>query len=455
MPLLSSIDIHHFSDKIKEKEGFFIDSSTLEIPDVPLFSNYEPGNADVRLIAKDSVAALKKQFDDAREIIQLDANDETGIQIALDKVEDLSELQVQYHAILKKMGTASRENFIRTCQSLDKIFALILTNTVSLDEIVSTPTITPIIIPHLDECIEIIRILQTLPEQENEEDALASSLSYFFLNSIFRQAAIVNENKKKLTLDGEQLTEDDIICPFTRKKISVSGSLKSQKDAENFLAIYIALSRLAGAKESDELKSFLDLQEEGRESYLRKANKCLVQYLDSPKRFPFTAYQQQFLNDIGAADAEQQMKQSSEYLHFKELEGRYSHLWDNEKAFTRNVLALLIDYNKQDWCIPALGLFFTAHWNRHHHALVARAIEVLESGKDITETLAELEKDVKKHPKFDAEGSLMRRVAFIRYQAELSIDAPDTLLSSFPGDGAELSADPESAATDAGLKLDY
>ncbi|WED41965.1 DUF5617 domain-containing protein [Legionella cardiaca] len=439
MPFLESVKLCNFKSNLASKESFLLDC-VMEIPEAPLFTHYEPSVSDVRLIDKSTVELLKGQLDEIRDVIERHNNDKSGIQLILDRNEKLPELQAFYRTILNRFRHVSFKTILRISYELDALIDTAINNNSVLDDsLFNLNTFTH------DEYNKISRLRSAPPENiydsslARELDLQLNSLSFFVVKLHLTQKIYIKDIQKKLMHNGEELSVDNIICPYTRRKISVSSTLNTQYQAEKFLAIYLALAKLSNPSqedESEEIRDFLNNRTPGgRDAYLQKAERILIRYLVSPKQYLFSPSQQQFLNDIGAAEARRQMSHSID-LRFKKLSLRYSHLWKNEKPFKENVLAVLMDYNKQNSCFPQLNLFITGHWNRHHNRPVARAIAQLKNG-DVSKILSELEIEITKHPGFNRQGSLMRRLDFILYQEFISNKSEMLLQAEDPSNSGE------------------
>ncbi|WP_131793456.1 DUF5617 domain-containing protein [Legionella brunensis] len=412
MPFFTQIDTRKFAEKIKEKATYIIDSQLFEIPETPLLASYEDPYAEVRLISEDTINGLKKVLDDIRKLITRDEADVSAISIALEEENELPELQKKYKSILLTMGNQPIETIFRKCAQFQSIIMIGLLQPVILNEVVLR--LNDDFLPFLEDILSIIEIMKGL----GPNDPILF-LPQFCQAMVLKQAAIVDQKKKTLLHEGEVLTENQVVCPFTRKKIAIDASSKSEKRAKDLVAIYIALSKLADLDEIDDNNSMSNFLASQPKNYLQEANRTLIQYLVSPQQFDFTFKESQFLADIGTVEAAKQVKSLYE---------RYTHLWHEEKSFDENALDILIDYNKQNWFSPTLGLFFTGHWNRNHHQIVSASIKSLQKEEaNISFVLEQLEMEMKKNPNFNAQGSLMRRLEFIRYQGQFKEVVPEEL----------------------------
>jgi hypothetical protein len=235
------------------------------------------------------------------------------------------------------------------------------------------------------------------------------TLNVFFIKQVGLQTELILENRKKIK--HLPTITSQILCPITGIAIDVEASIVSAKTATVFLALFIALSHCAQV-DDESITTFL----KNNPSYLPQAKEQLRYYLSDSKPFYFTAEQHQFLQKIGIAEA----KKKWHGLRQENLETCYRHLWNEGSDYLKNTLTLLKDYNKQHWLIPAkIGLFFTGHLRRHHHEAVGTAIQTLEKeSESVTVTLDSLEMEAKKHPKFNPQGSLMSRLAYIKIKGK-------------------------------------
>lgn len=407
MLYFSQLDIAHFQGQITDKISRLIDPGTGEIPEDPVFVSYLELNS-LRLMSQHSIKELQRQNDYCRQLLQEAEKDRTGIRLALEQADDLSTLEMEYKALLLRIENICFQEVLNRCTYLEnsanvligfppefqtpmkRILGFFYKNAFSL----------------LDDFLKIV-----IYRSKSKQPVL--TLPQFCEKMFLTQTRIVEENRRKLINKGRVLTSDQVRCPYYRETIIVSSSLFSRKKADDFLALVVALSQLAKVKDSS-ITTFLTSQSA---NYLNQANRKLRQYLHNPKYFRFTEEQTQYLEVIGAKEAAKQLQ----------LYEKYMGLWDDKKTLEMNVLSLLIDYKKQDWQYPSIGLFLTGHWNRHHQGIVLDAILAIQAGKPLNLILEQLKISAKVHPKYDAEGSLMRRLAFIHYKAK-----DDLLKPSFP-----------------------
>ncbi|CEK11150.1 DUF5617 domain-containing protein [Legionella hackeliae] len=404
MSYLLPINLNHYKKKIKDRTTFLIDSSSQEIPDDPLFSCYEDSE-EIRLISKETLETFQKNLDEVRKLIQRHGSDGSQISIALEALgesDDLSLLQQKYKEILLKKTGQNIMAIRQFCLFMDVLVFSARTTPYFFDTIFSQNS--PVL--H-DEIIEIVILANQTPTHY-------MSLSDFLTLLQIHQESLIQENRKKLLHNGEALGETTVVCPYTRKKISVSASLETADVAKDFLAIFVALYTLADLP-------FSELKAHESKDYLYQAQETLLRYLKNPTVFTFTETQRKFLDELGINDVKNQLNQLAVHnrLNCQPVYNRYNHLWENqaneETTIEENALKLLIDYNKQNWILPSVGLFFTGHWRRHHYGIVAKAIERLQRGDDLQSTLEELETAARIHPQFNEEGSLINRLNCIRY----------------------------------------
>ncbi|KTD25676.1 Uncharacterised protein [Legionella lansingensis] len=402
MSPFTQITLPNLKNAIKNKLTFLIDAATQDIPQDPVLVAYL-NYSEVRLMSKTTLRALHQQLIDARKTIDEGAADISGIRIALQQLQEseLSEVEKFYRRILLNRTGTSSEEILTQCEALQVFALLVLTDPISFLQFV-LPIVSP---PFAAAAIHLAKLFRNSDATEPVPTPVL-----FCMEMIFEQQAIIEENRKKLLHNGVELTTDQILCPYTRKTTVVSTSLSTTKKAQDFLAICIALAKLAKVDDSD-IDQFLRAKPA---NYLRTANKTLLQYVLLPQTFSFTAQEKQFLIDLGVEEAAKQIRIAYDKC--------YSHLWREDNDAKANTLAVLIDYNKQDWFSPTLGLFFTGHWNRHHHQLVRQTIEDIKTGKSLCLALQELRTAATKHPNFNIEGSLIRRCEFIAHKGKIELN---------------------------------
>ncbi|KTD23763.1 Uncharacterised protein [Legionella lansingensis] len=397
MHLLSDINLSEYQQEIKERLTLLIDPASRNIPVDPIFLHYTDATTTVvRLFSKASVLEYQRQNDTSRKILQELKEDKTGILIALMQAQNLSEAEKKYKAFLLKMKHLTGEEMMAILNELAQIVKLAH----------FSKSLQPILFEiHglLHRSIDVyLHEFKVMAESAGFEKTL-EGLCLFHSALFAEQTRLTAMHHGKLLHNEVTLTTNEIVCPVTRYKIAISNSLATSSKAENFLAILIALSQLAHL-EDDDIKNFLKTQPK---NYLEAAENKLVQYLRYPFWFNFTKEQNQFLEKIGAKEALKQL--------------RYRHLWNEHKSSEENILSLLKDYNKEDWHFPSLGLFLTGHWRRHHHEQIRIAIRKMQTGTAAAEVLQELDSYAKKHPQYNPDGSLARRLEFI--QRKLSMES--------------------------------
>lgn len=418
--VLSLINLSQYKTRLKEASSYFQDAALMEIPSDAVFVTYanQVKPHGIRLLSKSSLETSLRQNAEARTIVREGNHDNSGIMVAMRLAEDLPPRE--------KLIKEALEKLIRRGLNIQQIISM---ERIAFFTILLQPDNFPLLnqMFEIDSPVaDIANLIFCLMLQGGYPPF---SLANFAMIMFQKQTAIVEENRQKLLQkDGSPLSENQIICPYTRETINVDFSQKNQKYAPDFIAVFIALSKLAKADEPS-IDNFLDSQPR---NYLANANQKLLDYLRKPAKFGFSKEQHQFLQEIGTAEAAKQLR-----FHEK-LEPAYKDLWVEDDTVEGNVLRLLIDYSKKNWCLPSLGLFFTGHWNRHHHSIVNEAIESLQQGdRTLKQILDNLEKKAKTHPNFNAEGSLMCRLDYIRAKTDNLKEIP-----KFVNPGSRLGTNP-------------
>lgn len=402
MVSLALINLSSFKAKIAENITYLIDAATQEIADDPVFVSYVESGG-VRLSLRSSIEHFLAQIKKSRALVNAAQADNSGIQLALQGAENLSELEEAYKRLLQKMidEGLNGEAITQLCLLFDvisvRLIPLFLFNP-SIARVVFTVS-EPALDPYSNDYEEILEL-----QVQMSAEIPIGGLHGFFMMMYLQQTSIVSENSSALLQDdGSPLAAGQIVCPYTKKTINAITSLQSRTQATNFLALCIALAQLAKVNDSS-IDEFLKTQSP---SYINQANEQLLNYLKAPQKFGFTVEQHKFLQDMGTKAASSQLK--------------YAHLWQDSRTLEANVLSLLRDYSKQDWISPTLGLFLTGHWRRHHHAVVIDAIKAIKRGELVADVLLTLENEAKENSDFNPEGSLMRRLEYIRDQGKAGL----------------------------------
>ncbi|KTD24881.1 hypothetical protein Lmac_2418 [Legionella maceachernii] len=399
--ILCLINLDQYREQLKEASTYLQDAALMEIPDDAIFVSYVKQHKPhgIRLLSKSSLETSLRQNDEARAIVESANSDNSGIKVALSLAEGLSPREQLYKEFLLSMIERGF-NVAQIIEMERSVCANLLFQPGNFLAIMqSQQANSPLAV-----LIGFIFLLML-----NGGYAFFS-LGQFAMLMFRKQTAIVEENRQKLLqIDGSPLGYNQIICPYTRETLNVDFSPQAQEKVNDFIDVFIGLSILAGVADSS-IDSFLASKPE---TYLPDVMQTLLNYLRRPEEFNFTEEQEQFLQKIGGEEASRQLR-----FHEK-LNPAYKHLWIENETLEENVLNLLIDYSKRNWCIPAIGLFFTGHWNRHHHDIVNEAIETIEEGAMVMQVLEDLAEKAKLHPNFNSEGSLMRRLEFIRVKFDI------------------------------------
>ncbi|QRN04516.1 hypothetical protein GH742_11880 [Legionella sp. MW5194] len=383
-----------WAEKIRDRISRLIDAvDTFEIPDDPVIVHYV-GKDWVRIMSARSLKSMLDYQQQHLDYVQNYARDPSGIALSLSRQTELTAPEHRYKLFLASLVQAKLDyQAIWTlCKSFEEKWNFYR----EIDPQLKNKTL-----------LGTIRESFSTKEQAYFDKFAAcftqESLSDFIPitscaeNLHGQQVSTFKKCKNYKELMGSR-KYDEICCPSTREVIDGKKSLLTRDAADTFIAIYMVLAKMAGV-ETDEIQAFLEKQES---DYLRLGEQKLYRYLQNPRLFGFTSATRQLLLEMGVAKIK---------LTFK---GDYTHLWPlQESTPKQNALKMLIDYSKMDSTYPALVRFFTAHTQRHHHPLVKQAVDALVKGESIHEVMMTLETEARKHPLFNEEGSLMRRLRFI------------------------------------------
>ncbi|KTD16767.1 DUF5617 domain-containing protein [Legionella jordanis] len=395
MSLLTEINLIKYQQAAKEKLTLLIDPATRSIPNDPVFVCYADGGiATPRLFSKAAVIEYLHQNSVSRNILKELQEDKTGFFVALKHADQLSDAEEKYKNFLLTLKNLSAEKIIQILKNLiyvSKIFYF--------SEEIRSVLFRVYCILDYESKTHIEQFLNVLQKEEDFEQAVRD-LCQFYEYLFYLQTEINLIHHNKLVRDNRSLGETEFICPVTRRITSGHRTLASQQSANKFLAIFIVLSHLAKV-ESEDIQTFLEQQPI---DYFNKAEQLLYHYARFPAQYNFSKEQVAFLNAVGAREV---------ISHI-----RYKHLWQDGNSFEENVLSLLIDYNKQNWQYPSLGLFLTGHWNRHHQERIREAIQELQDGKNVHLVIKELKDYIDSINEVNPDGSLAMRLAYMHHKMD-------------------------------------
>lgn len=381
-------------EKIRNMVSRLIDTiDTFEIPDDPVIVHYVAKDW-LRIMSAQSLKSMLDYQQQHLDYVQQYAKDPSGIALSLNRATGLIPLEHQYNLFLALLieEKLDYQAIFTLCKSFEEKW-----------------TFYREIDPQLKDKTLFGSIRETFSAKEQAyfdkfaacftQDSLSDfiPITSYVENLHFQQVSYFKKCKDyKKSMGSRKYNE--ICCPVTREVIDGKKSLLTREAADSFIAIYMVLASMARV-ETDEIQAFLEKQEL---DYLRLSEQKLYRYLQNPRLFGFTSATRQLLLEMGVAKIK---------LTFK---GDYTHLWSlQETTPKQNALKILIDYSKMDSTYPALVRFFTAHTQRHHHPLVKVAVDALVQGENIHSVMMTLETEARKHPFFNEEGSLMRRLRFI------------------------------------------
>ncbi|MDX1836395.1 hypothetical protein DIZ81_01805 [Legionella taurinensis] len=383
-----------WAEKIRDRVSRLIDTiETFEIPDDPVIVHYV-GKDWFRIMSARSLKSMLDYQQQHLDYVQDYTRDHSGIALSLSRKTESTPLEHRYNLFLASLIQANLEYqaIFTLCKSFEEKWNFYR----EID-------------PQFKDKALFGSIRETFSAKEQAyfdkfaacftQDSLSDfiPITSYVENLHFQQVTHFKKCKDYKESMGSR-KYDEICCPSTRAVIDGKKSLLTRDAADSFVAIYMVLASMARV-ETDEIQAFLGKQES---DYLRLGEQKLYRYLQNPRLFGFTSATRELLLEMGVAKIK---------LAFK---GDYTHLWSLHEATPKqNALKMLIDYSKMDSAYPALVRFFTAHTQRHHHPLVKQAVDALVKGDNIHNVMMTLETEARKHPLFNEEGSLMRRLRFI------------------------------------------
>lgn len=119
------------------------------------------------------------------------------------------------------------------------------------------------------------------------------------------------QRKKLRDENGDDLKQEEVICPLTRQVINVERSIATQADATQFMMLIVALAQLAKIK-NNELDEFISSQDN---NYVNKCFELLQHYIQNSKQFAFTEQQQGLLHQLGMSIVLQQWQAQEVHAH--------------------------------------------------------------------------------------------------------------------------------------------
>ncbi|STX50579.1 Uncharacterised protein [Legionella busanensis] len=378
-----------------------------EIPSDPVFVHYE-NNSFIRLFSRQTLLSLQTRLQECPKIIEEGLQDKSFIKLALKEYTPCNKEEIIYKKILTKMVDAGLNfgQIAEECLGIDAAMYLLTGMPENSNITFELSDLPREMIFFIDYIIQLhqLRMNQQDVGESNNIDVEHKSLSIFAERKLVcLQTAIIEENRRKLLSNtGKVLTNNQVLCPFSRDVINVKQSLASARKAKLFLQLIIATAKI-NALQEPEIDSFLKRQ---NPNYLREAYQALNQYISNPT-IRFTVEQQKLLNNIGV----NKIIKPDNYFN---LTKRYQHLWNENKSLKENTLTVLSDYSKLNTSLPNFNLFMTCHWARHHHHIVKKAIKRIKENDSIKQVIADLEDQAQVNPKFNPAGSLVRRLEFIK-----------------------------------------
>lgn len=218
--VLSLINLSQYKTRLKEASSYFQDAALMEIPSDAVFVTYanQVKPHGIRLLSKSSLEASLRQNAEARTIVREGNHDNSGIMVAMRLAEDLPPRE--------KLIKEALEKLIRRGLNIQQIISM---ERIAFFTILLQPDNFPLLnqMFEIDSPVaDIANLIFCLMLQGGYPPF---SLANFAMIMFQKQTAIVEENRQKLLQkDGSPLSENQIICPYTRETINVDFSQKTK-----------------------------------------------------------------------------------------------------------------------------------------------------------------------------------------------------------------------------------
>lgn len=405
------VDLSHYRERAKESISVLVDPALQEIPSDPLLVQYQ-GTAQVRLYSEDTLNHLDNMVTAARQVMRDVRSDTSGVRVVLE--QDSLPPPEAYNELLRQMVAEglNNETILGYCSKLHQLSERLAQCSNGFEKIV----IIAVCLAQFGSNGPFVASYLDSPPSEK-------SILLHFVELLFMQEAMFAENRNKASDKSEPknlLAENQVVCSFSNLVINVERTRLTKKRATDFLALVVMLALLAKI-EDDSLANFIREQPPG---YLKEAEQTLRQYVANPPSFKLTAVERQFIDGMGMG------KLAWSITTHKKQAPNYLYLWDQNKSAKDNILRVLSDYSKTDWHCPTLGLFFTGHWNRHHHGIVKQAINNLKQDDSLEKIMLDLETTARTRKGFNEKGSLARRLQFIKSHFDWELGDVASFLSA-------------------------
>jgi len=434
-------DLSGFQKQVKDQISFYTDPVSLEIPNDPVFVHYSSKTDKLRIMSADTLNHMNNEVKEARDKVNQLDNDPSGIRVALREFAPTTPLQKACKELLTQMVDRGMNAEIINAMTIifDEGVRVLWLMSQTQDE-PSKILLSSALQAHLEKFHVPVYLILAFFDLQNHfgAETVNAPFRQLFITAFALQNGNLTEAKGRVRdKDGDTLKTDHIVCPQTRDTIDVASSSDSSVKAKNFLALVIALAKFAKLEKEPAIHDFLAENPD----YHELAEKNLRKYIKYPEGFLFTDEQQSALDKMGLQEVvnfekarlaegpqlNQQIKEArfqslKEATAHQNLDTRYQNFKPNGLSLKKNALDLLIDYNKENAWSPSFRLFITGHWNRHHHQIVREAIHKLNNNEDPREVLVALENEASKHSSFNPEGSLLRRLNYLK------LKFPDELL---------------------------
>lgn len=308
---MKNIDLSNFRVQIENFVNHLADPALLTVPNDPVFVSYRKFE-QLRLMSASSLKEMSKQMEESRQFIEKAPKDISEIAMVVsssttDKPYEKALKDILQYLVEKGMN---RAEIRMTCNVLN-LGLIQAMNVVRSDAKLAMGILNDIKTmvgadkEHLVD--DYLKILNS-PDKSSGFKLLPQ-----YLEELRTQQMVELETQRKKLRDenGDDLKEEEVICPLTRQVINVERSLVTQADATQFMMLIIALAQLAKIK-NNELDEFISSQDN---NYVDKCCELLQQYVQSPKQFAFTEEQQGLLHQLGISTVLQQWQIQGIYVH--------------------------------------------------------------------------------------------------------------------------------------------
>jgi hypothetical protein len=299
---MEKINLLNFRDHIEDFISQLADPALLIIPDDPVFVSYRTAQ-QIRLMSANSLSELAKQLEESRQFIKKARLDISEISLVIAS----NNADKPYELVFKDMLRALVEKGMNRAQIRITCYVIHTGAIEAFNTAKKSESLSTIIIDNFKKLLgeekaplidDYLKVLNT-----PDKSSIAKLLPAYLEELITLQQVELDMHHKKLRDEsGNDLTTEEIICPFTRQVINIERSRATQSCANQFLMLVVILAQLAKV-ESRDLEEFIASQ---NKDYVHNSTELLQQYVHNPQQLLFTDEQHQLLNQLGMSIVVQQ-----------------------------------------------------------------------------------------------------------------------------------------------------